>query len=45
MRIIVAEGLVKQYYHYADMKRSEILDLRKQLNAEGPEEAVTDDEE
>lgn len=45
MRILVAEGLVKRYYHYADMKRTEILDLRTQLNAGDPEEALTDDEE
>ena len=31
LRIIVAEGLVKNYYHYADMKRSEIIDLRTEL--------------
>lgn len=45
MRILVAEGLVKRYYHYADMKRTEILDLRTQLNAGDPQEALTDDEE
>ena len=49
MRILVAEGLVKRYYHYADMKRSEILDLRNELNKADisetdQNEPVTDDE-
>ena len=30
MRIMATEGMIKQYYHYADMKRSEILELRGQ---------------
>lgn len=47
MRILVAEGLVKRYYHYADMKRSEILDLRCKLNTVGDSDGdndITDDE-
>ena len=32
LRIMAAEGLVKHYYHYADMKRSEILKLRTDLS-------------
>ena len=32
LRIMAAEGLVKNYYHYADMKRSEILKLRTDLS-------------
>ena len=49
MRILIAEGLVKRYYHYADMKRSEILDLRNELNKADISETdrnepVTDDE-
>ena len=49
MRILVAEGLVKSYYHYAAIKRSEILDLRSELKkvdiSETDEnESVTDGE-
>ena len=49
MRILVAEGLVKRYYHYADMKRSEILQLRSELNKADisdtdENELITDDE-
>ena len=48
MRMMVAEGLVKKYYHYADMKRSEILELRDELtkidNSGGEDEVFTDDE-
>ena len=49
MRILVAEGLVKRYYHYADMKRSEILHLRCELNKAdisdtNENELITDDE-
>ena len=29
MRMMVAEGLVKRYYHYADMKRSEIIENKR----------------
>ena len=32
LRIMAAEGLVKNYYHYANMKRSEILKLRTDLS-------------
>ena len=32
LRIMAAEGLVKTYYHYANMKRSEILKLRTDLS-------------
>ena len=31
MRILVTEGLVKTYYHYADMKRGEIQSIRNIL--------------
>lgn len=31
MRILVLDGMVKRYYHYADMKRNEILELRHKL--------------
>lgn len=47
MRILVVEGMVKRYYHYADMKRSEILDLHiqlKKVDVEDAEEGVIDDE-
>ena len=48
MRMMVAEGLVKRYYHYADMKRSEILELRDELtkidNFADEDEVFTDDE-
>ena len=46
MRILVAEGLVKTYYHYADMKRSEILDLRCKMAKDDDSEDsdITDDE-
>ena len=47
IRMLVAEGLVKSYYHYADMKRSEILVLRSELSKidnDEPEEAFSDDE-
>lgn len=42
------EGIVKQYYHYADMKRSEILELRNKLakldEFEAQKYATSDDE-
>ena len=47
MRMMVAEGLVKRYYHYADMKRSEILDLRceiKQAENSEDDDVISDDE-
>ena len=48
MRIMVAEGLVKRYYHYADIKRSEILKLRDELtkidNSGDEDEVFSDDE-
>ena len=31
MRVMAVEGLVKTYYHYADMKRNEILKGRAEL--------------
>ena len=43
MRIMVAQGLVKRYYHYAELKRSEIIELRSKLDQE--DEPATDDEE
>ena len=50
MRIMVAQWLVKTCYHYAEFKRSEIIDLRSKLdNSDEPatdnEEPATDDEE
>ena len=47
MRIMVAQGLVKSYYHYAELKRSEIIDLRSKLDQEdiSSDEPATDDEE
>ena len=47
MRMLVAEGLVKSYYHYANMKRYEILELRSELSKidnDETEEAFSDDE-
>ena len=47
MRMMVAEGLVKRYYHYADMKRNEILDLRcelKKLDDSEDDDIITDEE-
>ena len=48
MRMMVAEGLVKRYYHYADMKRTEILELRAELakldSSENEDDVMTDDE-
>ena len=45
---MVAEGLVKRYYHYADIKRSEIRKLRDELtkidNSGDEDEVFTDDE-
>ena len=31
MRMMVTEGLIKTYYHYADVKRAEILECRAEL--------------
>ena len=54
MRIMVAQGLVKRYYHYAELKRSEIIELRSKLDQEDissdepatdVDEPATDDEE
>ena len=45
--MMVAEGLVKRYYHYADMKRNEILDLRcelKKLDDSEDDDVITDEE-
>ena len=45
--IMIEEGLVKQYYHYADMKRNEILHLRSQLNQDDDvesDELISDDD-
>ena len=42
MRMMVAEGLMKRYYHYADMKRNEILDLR--CDDSEDDDVITDDE-
>ena len=48
MRMMVVEGLVKTYYHYADMKRTEILECRAELtkidNSENEDEVLMDDE-
>ena len=48
MRMMAIEGLVKTYYHYADMKRSEILKLQdemRKLDTSGSEDdVITDDE-
>ena len=47
LRIMIEEGLVKQYYHYADMKRNEILHLRSQLNKDDDvesDELISDDD-
>ena len=47
VRMMVAEGLVKRYYHYADMKRSEILHLRcelKKLDDSEDDDVITDEE-
>ena len=48
MRMMVAEGLVKRYYHYADMKRNEIFELRAELskfdNSESEDDCLTDEE-
>ena len=48
MRMMVAEGLVKRYYHYADMKRTEILELRAELakldSSENEDDVMTDEE-
>ena len=30
--MMATEGLVKRYYYYADMKRSEIMQLRTELS-------------
>lgn len=43
MRILIAEGLVKRYYHYADIKRSEILEICNQLSK--VDEALDENEE
>ena len=41
-------GLVKTYYHYADMKRTEILECRAELtkidNSENEDEVLMDDD-
>ena len=48
MRMMVAEGLVKRYYHYADMKRTEIFELSDELtevdNSENEDDVFTEDE-
>ena len=48
MRMMVVEGLVKTYYHYADIKRTEILECRAELtkidNSENEDEVPMDDE-
>ena len=47
LRIMIEEGVVKQYYHYAEMKRNEILHLRSQLNKDDDvesDELISDDE-
>ena len=47
LRIMIEEGLVKQYYHYADMTRNEILHLRSQLNKDDDvesDELISDDD-
>ena len=47
LRIMIEEGLVKQYYHYANMKRNEIIHLRSQLNKDDDvesDELISDDD-
>ena len=48
MRMMVVEGLVKTYDHYADMKRTEILECRAELtkidNSENEDEVLMDHE-
>ena len=48
LRIMAVEGLVKSYYHYADMNRSEIIVLRTELskvdNSEDELDISSDDE-
>ena len=48
MRMMAVEGLVKTYYHYADMKRSEILELQAEMTkldtSESEDDVKTDDE-
>ena len=48
LRMMATEGLVKKYYHYADLKRSEILQLRTELSKVNDSETeldVSSDEE
>ena len=43
---MIEEGMVKQFYHYADMKRNEILHLRSQLHKDDDvesDELISDD--
>ena len=48
MHMMAVEGLIKTYYHYADVKRNEILECRaelsKQLDIDENEEVFSDDE-
>ncbi|KAH3860646.1 hypothetical protein DPMN_023556 [Dreissena polymorpha] len=41
MRILVAEGLLQTYCHYACQKKNEILDLRFKPYGENPDEGET----
>ena len=47
LRIMAVEGLVKSYYHYADMKRSEIIVLRTELSKvdNSEDELISSDDE
>lgn len=41
MRLLVVEGLLKRYCHYACMKKNEVLDLRLKLYGEDPVDSET----
>jgi hypothetical protein len=41
MRLLVVEGLVKHYCHYACLKKNEVLDLRFKLYGEDPDDGET----
>ena len=47
IRMMAVEGLIKTYYHYADVKRNEILECRAELSKldiDENEEVFSDDE-
>ena len=41
MRLLVVEGMVKSYCHYACLKKNEVLDLRFKLYGEDPDDGET----